>query len=89
MKSFTLRPGTVTHTDLQFLYFRYATDIVRWERLVAVIRWVNKMTAWAHSPSLYDMSMLNPFNLIPLRWAARAMGVSAEFWDVMVVPIYR
>jgi hypothetical protein len=78
-----------SHGRRTALHERYATDIVRWERLVAVIRWVNKMTAWAHTPSLYDMSMLNPFNVIPLRWAARAMGVSAEFWDVMVVPIYR
>lgn len=38
--------------------------------------------------SFYKVSMLNPCNLISLKFACRFVGISEDFWRDVVVPIY-
>lgn len=65
----------------------YARDTRRWMRLVRFVRAVNR-AFHGDVQSLYCMSMLNPMNLVPLRWAAWAAGCSAVFWRDVIVPVY-
>ena len=58
--------------------------MVRW------VRWVNGLfcaSSVTQRPSLYDMSMLNPLNVVPLKWLAWGFGVTPAFWDDVVVPV--
>jgi len=38
--------------------------------------------------SIYNMSVFNPLNLVPLKLVSKLFGVSAQFWNAFVVPIY-
>ncbi|KAJ9465449.1 hypothetical protein DIPPA_08706 [Diplonema papillatum] len=39
-------------------------------------------------PSFYEVSYLNPLNLVPARVVMRAFGVSQAFWNCVAVPVY-
>eukprot|EP00047_Mylnosiga_fluctuans_P012730 m.27573 g.27573 ORF g.27573 m.27573 type:complete len:486 (+) comp4436_c0_seq1:168-1625(+) len=80
--------GTFVHGKPSSLQEKLSTDIARWNRMVSFIRSVNGFLHRSPYPSLYDMSVLNPFNIITLRQASRLFGVSAEYWNTAVVPIY-
>lgn len=69
----------------------HANDFKAWERMIDVTRKVNSF--FIREPegtpaSLYNMSMLNPLNVVPLWLVSRAFGVSAKFWTSVVVPMY-
>lgn len=67
-------------------------DFDRWHRVVSTVRSVNRTLHGVNKgdggPSVYGMSLLNPFNLVPLRTVCRWYGVSDKFWDLIIVPIY-
>jgi hypothetical protein len=69
----------------------HAADLVAWEHMVDAVRRVNGVfcrEAEGTRPSLYNMSMLNPLNVVPLWLLARVFGVSTDFWTAIVVPMY-
>ena len=69
----------------------HAEDVTKWERAVAVARSINAWfcPATAGRTSLYDMHMLNPLNILPLRWfVCHIFGVSSSFWQGVVTPVY-
>eukprot|EP00040_Diaphanoeca_grandis_P012560 m.63643 g.63643 ORF g.63643 m.63643 type:complete len:515 (+) comp23317_c0_seq1:164-1708(+) len=66
----------------------YAVDIHRWKRMIWTIRCINAVFNRFAAPSLYNMSMLNPLNLFPLKWASKLFGISQQFWDDIIVPLY-
>ena len=71
------------------LMVHHRAGIARWERMVTFVRGVNAVFNWFPSrPSLYDLNMLNPLNLLPLRWLSIVFGVSRECWDDVIVPMY-
>jgi len=70
---------------------KHAADLETWQRMVERVRWINACFVRegpSAEPSLYSMSMLNPLNVVPLRWVARLSGVSSSFWTDVVVPMY-
>ena len=70
------------------LAVRYARDLKRWARLVATVRACNAFFAGSATRSLYHFSLLNPMNVVPLRWLCRLFGVSAGFWSEMITPLH-
>lgn len=83
------RKGVICHAMESTLKKDYARDFAKWNRLVALIRWVNlALTSQPHGPSFYAMSLLNPFNYIPMRFAVSVCGISKSFWEDVVVSIY-
>jgi hypothetical protein len=78
-------------TSNSVLSRRFASDFVRWSRMVSLIRRVNN---WFHGvrsdmpPTVYAMHPLNPFNIIPIRWMSRLMGCSDLFWRAIIIPVY-
>eukprot|EP00045_Choanoeca_perplexa_P014082 m.163684 g.163684 ORF g.163684 m.163684 type:complete len:498 (+) comp16558_c0_seq1:2542-4035(+) len=81
--------GTFSHHGDSDLHRLYQDDFIKWRRLVSVIR---TTTGWLcqskGEPSFYFLSLLNPFNILPLRWAVAAFGISTGFWKDIIVPIY-
>lgn len=71
------------------LAHHYAGDLIRWRRLVALVRGINHVfNGFPRRISLYRLSPLNPLNLVPLARLARVLGISRGFWDDIVVPFY-
>lgn len=67
----------------------HKTGIARWERMVRVARAVNHVfNGFPSRKSLYDLNLLNPLNVMPLRWLSILFGVSRECWDNVIVPVY-
>lgn len=67
----------------------HATGIARWRRMVGFVRAVNALfNGFPMRASLYDLNLLNPLNLVPLRWLSVLFGVSRECWDDIIVPVY-
>eukprot|EP01126_Amoeba_proteus_P017232 TRINITY_DN1819_c0_g1_i9.p1 TRINITY_DN1819_c0_g1~~TRINITY_DN1819_c0_g1_i9.p1 ORF type:complete len:446 (-),score=63.91 TRINITY_DN1819_c0_g1_i9:393-1730(-) len=62
-------------------------DFEKWERLVKFVKDLN-WTLTGSSCSLYDMSYLNPLNFLPLLWLTKFFGISRQFWNAIVIPIY-
>jgi hypothetical protein len=85
----TLHTGTFSHHGDSDLHRLYQADFAKWAQLVNVIR---HTTAWLcqskGEPSFYFLSLLNPFNVLPLRWSVACFGISADFWRDIIVPIY-
>ncbi|KAL6042701.1 putative NAD-binding protein [Balamuthia mandrillaris] len=81
--------GVVAHDKETELMERLKGDFARWGRMVATVRYVNNaLNSSSKNPSLYDFSLLNPFNVVPMRVLARLFGVSTRFWQAVVIPIY-
>ena len=78
------------HGDLSSpLMQHHATCIARWQRMVRWVRSVNNLFhCFPSRKSLYDLNLLNPLNVIPLRWLSVIFGVSRECWDHVIVPVY-
>ena len=76
------------HGKHEALSARYARDMRRWARMVALVRSVNRLFSASDAKSLYHFSLLNPMNLLPLRWLAFACGVSAGFWRDVITPLH-
>mmetsp|Transcript_25861 Transcript_25861/g.72414 ORF Transcript_25861/g.72414 Transcript_25861/m.72414 type:complete len:498 (+) Transcript_25861:47-1540(+) len=66
---------------------RFKPSLDRWNRLVDTVRRVGKFLN-GPSCSFYVFSYLNPFNILPAYLTARLFGVSREFWEAIVVPVY-
>jgi len=62
-------------------------DMPKWVKMIEFIRKVNHFFA-GKSHSVYNMSFVNPMNVIPLKWLAQFYGISNDFWDNVIVPIY-
>ena len=70
------------------LIVHHRQSLDRWEKMLGFVRRVNSVFNWFPSrPSLYDLNMLNPLNLLPLRWLSILFGVSSECWDDIIVPM--
>jgi len=80
--------GIMAHSKTSLLRGELRTDMDRWTRMVSIIRRVNACLCRCPYPSIYAMSILNPFNLLSLRLVARLFSVSERFWNVVVIPIY-
>jgi len=39
----------------------------KWKNLVKIVAKINSLFTWSNSTSLYDISILNPLNIVPLR----------------------
>ena len=76
------------HGRSEALSVRYAADMRRWARLVALVRRVNRFFARSDTPSLYHFSLLNPMNVLPLRLLCWLCGISAGFWREVIVPLH-
>ena len=71
------------------LHRRFSSEIAQWSRMVHFVRSVNNVfNCCPHRRSLYDLNLFNPLNIVPLRWLSILFGISREFWDVLIVPIY-
>ena len=67
----------------------HAGSLARWAAMVRFARGLNWVfNLGPRRSSLYDLSMLNPLNVLPLRWLATLFGVSAACWEDIVVPMY-
>jgi hypothetical protein len=79
------RHGDPSSTLMQ----HHATGISRWQRMVRFVRSVNNVfNCFPPRKSLYDLNLLNPLNVMPLRWLSVLFGVSRECWDHLIVPVY-
>ena len=76
------------HGRTEALSIRYADDLKRWSKLVELVRSCNKAFARSDVLSLYHFSMLNPMNVLPLRFLCRLMGVSSGFYDEIITPLH-
>jgi len=66
-------------------------DLQRWNRLMDMIKRVNHFFCPPPIPgvhSIYRSSLLNPLNVISLRFLARIYGISQRFWDEVFVAIH-
>lgn len=66
----------------------FAADYEKWARMIAFIARVNVFCCGDDSGSIYNMSYLNPFNIIPLRTTAFMFRISNDFWYKVVEPVY-
>ncbi|CAF4003810.1 unnamed protein product [Adineta steineri] len=66
---------------------QYNKDLKRWDRMVKTVRYVTE-TLCGKEPSLYHFNFLNPFNFISMRFLSLLFGVSNQFWNHIVVPMY-
>jgi predicted NAD/FAD-binding protein len=65
-----------------------AADLKKWASLVGFVRSVNAFFQPADKPSVYRNNLLNPLNLIPLRFLCRLFSVSHLFWERVFVPVH-
>ena len=63
-------------------------DLKKWDAMVAYVRSWGAFFDPCDHKSLYRVSMLNPFNLIPLRKLCGMWGISDDFWRLVFVPIH-
>ena len=71
------------------LYRKHMSSVAGWERMVSFVRAVNRVfNCCPKRKSLYRMNMLNPLNVVPLRWLSIPFGVTRECWDDIIVPMY-
>ena len=80
-KSIFAHGRTASHTQ------EYTKDLRRWKRMVQLVRYVADYFSGTEA-SLYHLSLLNPFNVIPMRLLSLLFGVSNRFWNEIVVPMY-
>ena len=81
--------GAFAQDDGGALRKKFGRDFARWDRVVRFVDWVNGVfLPKSRDESLYHSSYLNPMNLIPLYWLARAFGVSAKFWRTIFVGLH-
>jgi predicted NAD/FAD-binding protein len=81
--------GFVGHDVNTNLSAAFADDFARWNRARDLVRRTNAFLSATPEPTLYAMSLLNPFNLMSLRTlVTRFYGVSPEFWQTVVVSVY-
>jgi hypothetical protein len=67
----------------------HATGIARWAQMLRAVQRINAVfNGHPSRKSLYDLNMLNPLNLMPLRWLSILFGVNRECWDDVIVPMY-
>ena len=89
--SFFLRRAdgeSFVHGRTAALSVRYAKDLKRWAKLVALVRACNGYFTGSNVKSLYHFSLLNPMNVIPLHWLCWYCGVSEGFWDDIITPLH-
>ena len=69
----------------------FADDFARWNRsrlLRDLVRRTNSFLSATPEPTLYAISLLNPFNLMSLRTlVTRFYGASPGFWQTVVVSV--
>jgi hypothetical protein len=71
------------------LWHKHKSSIQRWEWMLYFVRSINKLfNCCPRRKSLYRMNMLNPLNLVPLRWLSILFGVTRGCWDDIIVPMY-
>eukprot|EP00164_Ancoracysta_twista_P003267 GFYU01004360.1.p1 GENE.GFYU01004360.1~~GFYU01004360.1.p1 ORF type:complete len:532 (-),score=136.44 GFYU01004360.1:38-1633(-) len=70
------------------LSHEHATDNKQWNNLIEFIRTVNRALAAETDQTIYSMPVLSPFNLITLRTMCFVFGISTEYWNKVLVPIY-
>lgn len=81
--------GIYAHDRRSLFRDSVAHDTARWLSMVSFVTKVNSFFFGASSaPSIYNMSVLNPLNIISLRTLSRLFRVSSTFWNSVVVPIY-
>ena len=66
---------------------QYNNDLQRWDRMVNTVRYVTDFLNGKEA-SLYHFTILNPFNYISMRFLSLLFGVSNQFWNNIVVPMY-
>ena len=76
------------HGRDEALSARYGVDFARWARLVGFVRKCNAFFCGSAVPSLYHFSLLNPMNMVPLRWLCAAFGISTGFWRDVITPLH-
>jgi predicted NAD/FAD-binding protein len=87
---FFIRSGADTYVAGEgSLARRHAADLLRWRRLGRLVARFNHVFAgFPRAPSLYRIAPFNPMNYVSLWALARLFGISREFWDELVVPLY-
>jgi hypothetical protein len=71
------------------LFLKHRSSIRGWEWMLSFVIYTNRLfNCFPKRKSLYRMNMLNPLNLIPLRWLSILFGVKRECWDEIIVPMY-
>jgi len=66
---------------------QYKDELKRWDRMVNTVRYITDFFS-EKELSLYNFSLLNPFNYISMRFLSLLFGISNHFWNNIVVPMY-
>ena len=75
------------HGNQEYQTKRYNRELKRWKKLVHIVQYASELFSGKES-SLYHFSLLNPFNYISLRMLSVFFGISNDFWNNLVVPMY-
>ena len=71
------------------LWQKHQSSLRGWSYMLSFVRIINRVfNCFPVRKSLYRMNMLNPLNLVPLRWLSIPFGVRRECWDDIIVPMY-
>lgn len=66
---------------------RYNRQLKRWKLMVQIVQYTSELFN-GKERSLYHFSLFNPFNYISLRMLSIFFGISTNFWNDLVVPMY-
>ena len=75
------------HRQQEYHTKRYSNELKRWNHMVDIVRYTSEFFN-GKEMSLYHFSLLNPFNYISLRMLSVVFGISSDFWNHLVVPMY-